>query len=420
MSRYNLKTVPTDPEKPPATEAVMVHVLFMDIVGASKRFTDDQPLMVKDLQNKVSQTAEYQRAHGCNQLIAIPTGDGMALVFLDKIESPVRCSLELSRALKTEESYKVRMGIHSGPVYIVEDINGQRNVSGAGINRCQRVMDCGDGDHILLSYTIAESLRQFREWNVALKDIGDCKVKDGWQHVWSYDDGTCGNHELPKKSKRYLMRSRRTLSMGSAAALVLLAAVGAWFFLRPAPAATTVLTQPSVETSISYSMIVKKPTGEKLVMSKEIAFDAGDGIKIELQPTKNGYLYLINEGPQNAGQRTWSWLFPYPKVRGGSAEVEAGQAVFSPEGKIQYFEFDKKSGAETIFVVWSSKPVPELEQLRTAMFAKSEVKFSADQASTAQAVLENAAQVTAVANGNSTTLSTFGPYLVKKIVLTHL
>jgi|HubBroStandDraft_6_1064221.scaffolds.fasta_scaffold45628_3 class 3 adenylate cyclase len=420
MSRYNLKTVPTDPEKPPANEAVMVHVLFMDIVGASKRFTDDQPRMVKDLQNKVSQTVEYQRAHGCNQLIAIPTGDGMALVFLDKMESPVRCSMELACALRREESYKVRMGIHSGPVFIVEDINGQRNVSGAGINRAQRVMDCGDGDHILLSDTIAESLRQFREWNVALKDIGECQVKDGWQHVWSFEDGNCGNRVLPKKSKHYVMRSRRMLIMGGLAALVLAAVLGAWLVFRPAPAATSAVVQPSVETSISYSIIVKKSSGEKLVMSKEIAFDAGDGIKIELQPTLSGYLYLINEGPQNAGQRTWSWLFPYPKVREGSAEVEAGQIVFSPEGKSQYFEFDKKSGAETIFVVWSSKPVPELEQLRTTMFANSEVKFSADQARRAQAVLENASQVTAVANGNSTTLSTFGPYVVKKIVLTHL
>src|SRR5271165_4834127 len=331
MSRYNFKTVPTDPEKPPAPEAVMVHVLFMDIVGASKRFTDDQPRMVKDLQNKVSQTAEYQRAHGCNQLIAIPTGDGMALVFLDKIESPVRCSMELACALRREESYKVRMGIHSGPVYIVEDINGQRNVSGAGINRAQRVMDCGDGDHILLSDTIAESLRQFREWNLALKDIGDCQVKDGWQHVWSYDDGICGNHELPKKSKRYLMRSQRKLMLGSLAALVLAAGLGAWYFLRPAPAKTVVA--PSVKTSISYSILVRKPNGEKLVMSKEMAFDAGYAIKLEMRTTEHGFLYLINEGPESAGQRTWNWLFPYPKVREGSAEVASSQTIFSPEAE---------------------------------------------------------------------------------------
>lgn len=416
MSRYNFKTVPTDPEKPPAAEAVMVHVLFMDIVGASKRFTDDQPRMVKDLQNKVSQTAEYQRAHGCNQLIAIPTGDGMALVFLDKIESPVRCSLELSRALRTEESYKVRMGIHSGPVYIVEDINGQRNVSGAGINRAQRVMDCGDGDHILLSDTIAESLRQFREWNVALKDIGDCKVKDGWQHVWSYDDGTCGNHELPKKSKRYLMRHQRMLIMGGAAALALLAAAGAWYFLRPAKT----VVQPSVKTSISYSILVRKPSGEKLVMSKEMAFDAGYAIKLEVRTTEHGFLYLINEGPENAGQRTWSWLFPYPKVRDESAEVAQGQTILCPEGETQYFRFDKKSGAEAIFVVWSLKPVGELERLRTSMFANSEVKFSADQARAAQTLLDNASPVTAETMGNSTALTASGPYLVKKIVLEHI
>ncbi|HYL78672.1 MAG TPA: adenylate/guanylate cyclase domain-containing protein [Bryobacteraceae bacterium] len=403
--------MPPNPETPPAADAVMVHVLFMDIVGASKRFTDDQPGMVKDLQTKVSQTSEYQRAHSRNELIAIPTGDGMALVFLDKIDSPVRCSLELSRALRTEESYKVRMGIHSGPVYIVEDINGQRNVSGAGINRAQRVMDCGDGDHILLSDTIAESLRQFREWNVAIKDIGDCKVKDGWQHVWSYDDGTYGNRDLPKKSKRYLMQRRRTLMMGLAA-LLFLAAAGAWFFyFRP----------PATKTAITYSIIVRRPSGETLVMAREMAFDAHYAIKVKFQTAQHGFLYLINEGPETAGVHTWRWLFPYPKVRNGSAEVASGQTVVSPEGQNDYFEMDEKSGAETVFAVWSLKEVPELERLRSSMFANSEVKFSAEQARSVQSFLEsNTPPVTLQSEQGSTTLTAHGSYLVKKIILEHM
>lgn len=412
MSRYNLRTVSSGSETSPAAEAVMVHVLFMDIVGASKRFTDDQPRMVKDLQNKVSQTSEYKRAHGCDQLIAIPTGDGMALVFLDKIESPVRCSLELSRALRTEESYKVRMGIHSGPVYIVEDINGQRNVSGAGINRAQRVMDCGDGDHILLSDTIAEALRQFREWSVAIKDIGDCKVKDGWQHVWSYDDGTCGNGELPKKSKRYLaQQQRRQILIAGLAALVLVVALGAWFFLRPT----------SVKTTLTYSIVVKKPGGATQVMAKEMAFPSGYGIKLKFQPSENGFLYLINEGPETSGVRTWSWLFPYPKVRGGSAEVALGQTVVSPDGEKDYFAFDEKAGAETVFVVWSAKQVPQLEKFRASMFENTEVKFSADQARELSAFLETKLPpVTATSSEGSTMLSAPGSYLVKKIVLEHM
>jgi hypothetical protein len=396
----------------------MVHVLFMDIVGASKRFTEDQPRMVKNLQDKVSQTAEYQRSHGCNQLIAIPTGDGMALVFLDKIESPVRCSLELSRALRTEELYKVRMGIHSGPVYIVEDINGQRNVSGAGINRAQRVMDCGDGDHILLSDTIAESLRQFREWNVALKDIGDCKVKDGWQHVWSYDDGTFGNHELPKKSKRYLMERRRTVIFGLAA-FVLVAALGAWFLLRPKPIATAV-TQPSVKTSISYSMIVATPDGKMLNQAKEIAFPPGYRIKLKFVSTEHGFLYLINEGPESAGVRNWSWLFPQPKIR-ESAEIQSGQTVYLPAKETSYFVFDQKRGDETVFLVWSTSPLPKIEELRAGMFQQSEVKFSPQQVGELQAFLESKLPpVTATVDDNATTLSAAGPYVVKKIVLTHL
>jgi len=390
MSRYNLKTVSSVPEKSPAAEPVMVHVLFMDIVGASKRFTDDQPRMVGDLQDKVSQTAEYKRAHACNQLIAIPTGDGMALVFLDKIESPVRCSLELSRALRAEESYKVRMGIHSGPVYIVEDINGQRNVSGAGINRAQRVMDCGDGDHILLSDTIAESLRQFREWSVAIKDIGDCKVKDGWQHVWSYDDGTYGNHALPKKAKRYLAQRRRTFLAGMAALLfVVAAALGAWYFIGRAPVA---------KTSIAYSIIVRKPNKERIVMAKEMAFPQGYAIKIQFRSVEHGYLYLINEGPN----QNWSWMF--------SGEIAPGQTIAVPPAQNDFFEFDEKSGKETVFVVWSAKPLPNLEELH----GKS-------QAREAQAFLESKTPaVTVTSEQGTTALTAPATYLIKKIVLEHM
>jgi class 3 adenylate cyclase len=405
--------VSLSPETQPAAEAVMVHVLFMDIVGASKRFTEDQPCMVKDLQTKVSQTSEYQKAHCRNELIAIPTGDGMALVFLDKIESPVRCSLELSKALRTEENYKVRMGIHSGPVFIVEDINGQRNVSGAGINRAQRVMDCGDGDHILLSDTIAESLRQFREWSVALKDIGDCKVKDGWQHVWSYDDGTYGNHELPKKAKRYLMRHQRRTMMIGLAALVLVAVTAGWFFF---------LRTPATKAEITYSIIVRKPDKTTVPMAKEMAFDKNYAIKVKFQTVEHGFLYLINEGPESGGERTWSWMFPDPKVRSGSAEIAAGQTLVSPEAANVYFTFDEKFGAEAIYAVWSVKEVPELERLRSAMFGNSETKFSADQARAAKAFVESSKTPPLTVNSEQgiTKLSAPGSYLIKKIVLEHM
>ena len=373
-------------ETPPPADAVMVHVLFMDIVGASKRFTDDQPRMVKDLQTKVSQTLEYQRAHGCNQLVAIATGDGMALVFLDKIESPIRCSLELSRALRAEESYKVRMGIHSGPVFIVEDINGQRNVSGAGINRAQRVMDCGDGDHILLSDTIAESLRQFREWNQIMKDIGDCKVKDGWQHVWLCSDGTFGNQVLPKKAKRYLAQRRRNLLLGLTAAVILLAAVAAWFLIPRSPAA---------QTSLTYSVIVRKPNNETLTMAKEMAFPAGYAIKLRFQSVEHGFLYLINEGPTH----NWSWMF--------SGEVAAAQTVTVPEAEKTFFQFDEKSGIETVYVVWSAKAMPQLHTTSPALEA--------------QAFLETKTPpVVAVSEGGSTQLTARGTYLVRKIVLEHM
>ncbi|HWS17714.1 MAG TPA: protein kinase, partial [Candidatus Elarobacter sp.] len=134
----------------------MAHVLFMDIVAYSRMPMDQQEESLRHLQDKVRGTSEFTRAQASNQLIRLPTGDGMALVFFDDPEAPVRCAFELGRALRQEASFQLRMGIHTGPVYRVADINANRNVAGGGINIAQRVMDCGDAGHILGSGTVAE------------------------------------------------------------------------------------------------------------------------------------------------------------------------------------------------------------------------------------------------------------------------
>src|ERR1039458_6654649 len=139
----------------------MAHVLFMDIVGFSLLPMSEERQMVRDLQQAVLGTAEYARAQRKNQLISLPTGDGMALVFFGDLEAPVRCALELSRTLASgTPRISLRMGVHTGPVYRVADINFNSNVAGGGINIAQRVMDCGDAGHILVSGTVAEVLRQ--------------------------------------------------------------------------------------------------------------------------------------------------------------------------------------------------------------------------------------------------------------------
>ena len=112
-------------------------------------------------------------------LVRIPTGDGMALIFRDTVEAPLRCAVEISEAIKTHPEIHLRMGIHSGPVSEVTDVNERTNIAGAGIDIAQRVMDCGDAGHILLSRHAAEDLAPHPRWNRYLHDLGECEVKHG-------------------------------------------------------------------------------------------------------------------------------------------------------------------------------------------------------------------------------------------------
>jgi serine/threonine protein kinase len=194
---------PSDSSKgssPSSRTLEMAHVLFIDIVAYSRMPMDQQEESLRHLQDKVRGTLEFSRAQASNQLIRLPTGDGMALVFFDDPEAPVRCAFELGRALRQETSFQLRMGIHTGPVYRVADINANRNVAGGGINIAQRVMDCGDAGHILASGTVAEVLSQVSTWNTTLHDLGEVEVKHGLRiHVYNLYTDDVGNKELPKK-----------------------------------------------------------------------------------------------------------------------------------------------------------------------------------------------------------------------------
>jgi serine/threonine protein kinase len=178
----------------------MAHVLFTDIVAYSRLPMDQQQDALHHLQEAVRETKEFARAQASDQLIRLPTGDGMALVFLGDVEAPVRCALELHRILRRWPEVKLRMGIHTGPVYRVEDINAARNVAGGGINMAQRVMDCGDAGHILISKTVADVLEQVSTWNTALHDLGEAEVKHGVRvHIYNLYTDEAGNRELPQK-----------------------------------------------------------------------------------------------------------------------------------------------------------------------------------------------------------------------------
>jgi len=161
------------------------HVLFIDIVGYSKLLINEQSEQIQTLKEIVRGTEQFRIAEAEGKLLRLPTGDGGALVFRNSPEAPVRCALEITKELqkhpgsKEKPQLRLRMGIHSGPVNEVTDLNEQANIAGAGINIAQRVMDCGDGGHILLSQRLADDLVHYRQWQPQLHDLGEVEVKHG-------------------------------------------------------------------------------------------------------------------------------------------------------------------------------------------------------------------------------------------------
>jgi adenylate cyclase len=177
----------------------IVHVLFLDIVGYSKALTDEQQGLIDRLNQIVRGSEEFQEAAAADRLVKIPTGDGMALIFYSSPEQPVNCALQISRTLKNSP-LPVRMGVHSGPVSAVTDLNNRTNAAGVALNVAQRIMDCGDAGHILLSKRVAEDLQQYSRWRPRLHDLGEVEVKHGERvHVFNLYTDDVGNSDLPKK-----------------------------------------------------------------------------------------------------------------------------------------------------------------------------------------------------------------------------
>src|SRR2546425_9438320 len=179
------------------------HVLFIDIVGYSKLLITEQSEQLQKLKQIVRGTEQFRLAEAEGKLLRLPTGDGGALVFRTSPEAPVRCAIEISRELKRHPELRVRMGIHSGPVNEISDLNEQANIAGAGINIAQRVMDCGDPGHILLSKHVADDLEQYPQWRSDLHDLGECEVKHGVRMsvVNLYTDDV-GNRDVPEKLRQ--------------------------------------------------------------------------------------------------------------------------------------------------------------------------------------------------------------------------
>jgi len=248
----------------------IAHVLFIDIVGYSKLLIDEQSEALTELNQIVRNTEAAREGEAAGRLIILPTGDGMALVFTGSVEEPVECALEISQTLRAQPSLPVRMGIHSGPVHHQTDVNQRENIAGAGINIAQRVMDCGDAGHILVSKRVADDLAQYRRWQPYLHQLGDFEVKHGVivSVVNLYAD-VVGNSEPPEKFRTRL-KGKATSALthrGSrvpwTAILILLllgiiVAGGIMFLRRATPPVASATSSPAPKQSATSSSAPEK------------------------------------------------------------------------------------------------------------------------------------------------------------------
>jgi TolB-like protein/class 3 adenylate cyclase/Tfp pilus assembly protein PilF len=274
------------------------HVLFLDIVGYSKLLIDEQRDYLHTLNEVIKRTDSFRAADAAGKLTRLPTGDGMALVFATTPDAPVSCAMEISNALRSHPELQVRMGIHSGPVSGTTDVNDRSNVAGAGINLAQRVMDCGDAGHILLSKRVADDLEQYRQWRSHLHDLGECEVKhDVRVHVVNLYTDELGNRELPGK----FQQAKATLtapptsapvakpaprSRGLIAALIIavgLAAVAGFYIFshRPGPTAPPTASAPTPAAVVIPEKSIAVLPFENLSEDKANAYFA-DGIQDEI------------------------------------------------------------------------------------------------------------------------------------------
>src|SRR5437868_1407354 len=201
-----------------ATYLETAHVLFLDVVGYSKLLVNEQREVSQQLNEVVRNAPQFAKSSAAGKLIRIPSGDGMALVFFQSPEEPVHCAMEIARALKNHPHIRLRMGVHSGPVDQIKDVNDRLNVAGAGINFAQRVMDCGDAGHILVSQRVADDLAQDRLWQPLLHELGEIEVKHGVNlGIVNLYTAELGNPHPPQKLSRQAGPAKERLASSAAA-----------------------------------------------------------------------------------------------------------------------------------------------------------------------------------------------------------
>src|SRR5438094_1926328 len=261
----NPQDTPAEPK--PDLPLEIAHLLLIDVVGYSKLLVNEQIELLQDLNKIVRNTERFRAAETKGKLIRVSTGDGMALLFFHSPEEPVRCALEISRTLQEHPQIRLRMGVHSGPVNQVTDVNDKANIAGSGINVAQRVMDCGDAGHILLSGHIAEDLTQYRQWQPYLHDLGECEVKHGLRlHLVNLYKDNLGNPHLPDKLKRRRRRWKRTSGVSVRPVIT-----PRW----PKYVLTSVLLLSAVALAISFSVFYRRGSPAVARSSSGKAADLG-------------------------------------------------------------------------------------------------------------------------------------------------
>ena len=354
------------------------HVLILNVVGYSQLLMDQQKTRLGELQQVVLDAPEYRRA-GKN-LVRLPTGDGMALVFFGDPEAPVRCAIDISRALRNRPDIMVRMGVHSGPVYRVADINTNMNVAGGGISMAQRIMEYCEPGHILLSNRVADDLGQLSRWSDYIYDLGETEIRPGARvHVFNLYGEDFGNPTAPVRfqiASGPAVYRRMAIIAAAALAVVAVMIVGIWYAVRPRTAPASSPSKPPAvapvgpEQSLTYwltvqKMLNQKPLGETFPSAGDIAFGNGWRFRFNLQPAQSGALYLLNVGPGKDGADEYDILFPLPSDNQVNPKLTADRAVQLPplDAKSKWYQFVEKNGVEKFWIIWSTQPIPELDAI---------------------------------------------------------
>lgn len=424
------------------------HVLFMDIVGYSKRPMSQQRKVINQLQNVVRDSATVRRARDDQRVIILFTGDGMALGFFGDPLISLDSAKEVARAVQSQHNFELRMGLHTGPVFRIEDINANKNIAGGGINIAQRVMDCGDAGHILLSKTYTDYLHQLGEWVHNLRDLGECSVKHGLKvHLFNFYDGEVGNPETPGRLPRDDIAPSRLsvkwkLLIAASALLMLIGGIVIWQLLF-APIAnrgltntnSTVLEGPTPKRVLNYSLVAQtyrdnKPVGNPIVlyhdMDGSIYFREDDRIRLHFTSPQNGCIYLLNEGPElsSNGKPIYHVMFPSTEDNDASALLEANELKVIPREEDPAIGFFGSTGAEKVWIIWSAEPVAQLEDVKRLNNPRDAGKINdASQTNSIHRLLtEHSLLKTVVVRdkaNKSTNLSVAGNILIYLVTLEH-